>query len=107
MPPVQHPAWRNFCEWLQGSLDEMFEGWPEMLGVASRPRPVDLDHELVVLVPYGDMQGPTADVPGLGPVRMVEDVVAGSSVPQRGFLMRRDQQARRLAGGWLERRQAP
>lgn len=95
---VQHPAWPEFCEWLQASIDEMFEGWPELLGVASRPRPVDLDHELVVLVPYGDMQGPTSDVPGLGPVRMVEDVVSGSSVPQRGFLMRRDQQA---PAGWL------
>jgi hypothetical protein len=29
---------------------------------------------------------------------MVEDVVAGSSVPQRGLLMRRDQRA---PAGWL------
>jgi hypothetical protein len=81
---AQHPAWPEFCGWMQASIDGMFEGWPELLGVASRPRPVDLDHELVVLVPYGDMQGPASDVPGLGTVRMVEDMVAGSSVPQRG-----------------------
>jgi hypothetical protein len=93
---AQHPEWPAFCQWLQEAIDVLFEGWPELVAVGSRPRPVDLDHELVLLVPYEDVDGPATTVPGVGEVKVVHD--PDPSSVRLGFLMRRAHEA---PGGWL------
>jgi hypothetical protein len=96
---AQHPECPAFCEWLQGAIDVLFDGWPGLVAVGSRPRPVDLDHELVLLVllvPYDNVNAPTTTVPGVGEVKVVRD--PDPSSVHLGFLMRRTDEA---PAGWL------
>lgn len=92
-----HPAYESFCASWQRLMDLGFAGWPERLAFGSRPRLVDLDHEILVVVPYADVAGPVAQVAGVGEVKQLR---SADPAPDRqmGFLMRREPET---PGGWL------
>ncbi|TFV72482.1 hypothetical protein E4P40_20445 [Blastococcus sp. CT_GayMR20] len=93
---VEHPLFAEFGEiWLE-AMDESFAGWPAGIGFGSQPRPVDLDHELLIVVPYSDVTGPTRSLGGGREATQLRGEAA--DIRQLGFLMRHAPDA---PTGWL------
>lgn len=90
------PAVGAFCATWQDAMDDSFAGWPPVTGVGGQPRPVDLAHELLLVVPYEAASGPTVRI-GARQARRMNDG-ASTGPRHKGFLLRRVPEE---PGGWL------
>lgn len=89
------PAFEDFSNAWQYAMDKSFQGWPQAVGFGSQPRPVDLDHEVIIAWPYEDVAGPSRHFDGYREAKRLD---GAPPARQMGFLVRRVPEA---PSGWL------
>lgn len=62
-----HPLWPSLSSTWLGWFGNIHDGTVNDLAFGSRPRPVDIDHEIVVVVDYRSVDAPVEDLGAVGP----------------------------------------